>query len=95
MKGTMSHDTGWRIVMWAGATLLLLLPMVAMQFSADVEWDVADFATFGLMLLMACGTCELTMRITKSRTHRALMAIAVTAVFMLVWLELAVGVLPD
>ena len=93
MKGSILHDNGWRIAMWAVAALLLL-PMVAMRFSSDVVWDGADFATFGLMLLIACGTYELTMRITKSRAHRALIAIAITAVFLLIWLEFAVGILP-
>ena len=94
MKGSVSRDNGWRVVMWAGAALLLLVPMVAMHFSSEVAWDAADFATFGLMLLMACGTYELTVRLTKCPARRGLVAIAIAAVFFLVWLEFAVGILP-
>ena len=88
------RDNGWRIAMWAVAALLLLLPLVAMQLSSDVDWDRADFTTFGVMLLIACGTFELTMRITQSHARRVLIAIAIAVLFFLVWLEFAVGILP-
>jgi len=41
----------WRIAAWAAAALLLLLPLVAMQFTDEVVWDVADFAFAGALLV--------------------------------------------
>ena len=56
----MAADTGesgrranrWRIAGWAAAALiLLLLPLVAMQFTDEVNWDVADVAVAGALLV--------------------------------------------
>jgi hypothetical protein len=38
------------------AVLLLLLPLVAMQFTDEVAWDETDFLVFGAMLFSACGS---------------------------------------
>jgi len=83
----------WRIALWGGAALLLLLPAVAMRFTGEVDWGPADFLTMGVMLAAACGTFELSARATGSRAHRAAVALAVAAAFLLVWVNLAVGMI--
>ena len=83
----------WRVVMWCGAALLLLLPWVAMQFTAEVAWDLSDFIVFGAMLLGACGTCELAVRMNGSSAYHAAVGVAVAAAFLLVWINLAVGII--
>ena len=45
----------WRVVPWVIAALILLLPLVAMQFTDEVAWDETDFAVMGAMLFSACG----------------------------------------
>lgn len=82
----------WRAVLWGAAALLLLLPWVAMQFTAEVRWDLADFVLFGAMLVAACGGFEIVARLTADRRHRWLAGAAIAAVFLLVWAELAVGI---
>ena len=44
---------------WALAGLILLLPLVAMQVSDQVDWDETDFIVMGIMLFGACGAFEL------------------------------------
>ncbi len=34
-----------RIAAWSAAALVLLLPLVAMQFTEEVNWTVADFVS--------------------------------------------------
>ena len=51
VAGTLSK-VPWRAIGWGGAVALLALPFVAMQFTADVNWTLSDFAAFGVMLLM-------------------------------------------
>jgi hypothetical protein len=34
----------WRIAAWATAAILLLLPLIAIQFTDEVNWDETDFA---------------------------------------------------
>ena len=72
---------------------MLLLPLIAMRFSDDVVWDVTDFAIFGAMLFGACGVYDLTTRMTGSGAYRAAIGIAVVAAFILIWINLAVGII--
>ncbi len=83
----------WRIAVWGTAVFLLLLPLVAMQFTDEVNWDETDFAVFGTMLAVACGTCEIAARMTGNTAYRAAVGVAVAAAFILVWMNLAVGII--
>jgi hypothetical protein len=83
----------FRIVIWGTAALLLLLPLVAMQFTDEVVWGLGDFVVFGAMLGGACGAYELAVRASGSRTYRAAVAVAAGAAFILVWINLAVGII--
>jgi hypothetical protein len=83
----------WRIAVRGTAAFLLLLPLVAMQFTDEVNWDATDFAVFGAMLAVACGTYELAARMTGNRAYRAAVGVAIAAAFILVWMNLAVGII--
>lgn len=83
----------WRAVVWGTAAFLLLLPLVAMQFTGEVVWDEIDFIVFGAMLAIACGTYELAARATGNGAYRAAVGIATAAAFILVWMNLAVGII--
>lgn len=84
-----------RTALWCAAALLLLLPLVAMQFTDEVVWDSADFLIFGTMLTAACGAYELVVRLTSNTVFRAIAGMAIVAAFVLVWLQLAVGLVGD
>jgi len=83
----------WRIAAWGSAAILLLLPLLAMQFTDEVDWDETDFVVFGAMLAIACGTFELSARMTGNALYRAAVGVAVVAAFILVWINLAVGII--
>jgi hypothetical protein len=83
----------WRIAVWGTAAFLLLLPLVAMRFTNEVNWDETDFMVFGAMLAAACGTCELAAGMTGNTAYRAAVGVAVAAAFILVWMNLAVGII--
>ena len=57
----------WRIARWSLAALILLLPLLAMQFTTEVAWDFADFMIFGALLAGAGGAYELAMRVSGHR----------------------------
>ncbi|MFA6113420.1 MAG: hypothetical protein WC729_05495 [Sphingomonas sp.] len=82
-----------RIIAWAGAAALLLVPLVAMQVTQEVAWDVTDFAFFGGLLLSVGGAYELLVRASGNATYRAAAAIALAGVFLLVWVNAAVGII--
>lgn len=83
----------WRIAPWVIAALLLLLPLAAMLFTDEVKWDPSDFAVFGAMLLGACGAWELAARMTSNSAYQAAVGVALAAAFLLVWINLAVGII--
>lgn len=73
------------------AALLLLLPLVAMQFTTEVKWTLADFVVAGVLLFGTGLLCELVLRKVKKTRHRVLLCVVILAVLALVWAELAVG----
>ncbi len=83
----------WRIARWTAAALILLLPLVAMQFTDEVNWDVADFALFGALLIAVGVPYELAVRTTGNNAARAAVGIALGAAFILVWVNGAVGII--
>ena len=83
----------WSIVVWGTAAFILLLPLVAMQFTDEVNWDETDFIVIGAMLAVACGTYELAARLAVNSAYRAGVGVAVVASFLLIWINLAVGII--
>ncbi len=73
--------------------VILLLPLVAMQFTDGVVWDLADFAVAGVLLFGAGITYELIARKAGHIAHRAAVGVAVAAALLLVWVNLAVGII--
>jgi hypothetical protein len=91
--GALLPDNALRALLWGGAGTLLLLPWIAMQFTAEVNWTAFDFLVFGAMLATACIACEIAVRVSRSNTYRFAAAIAVGTGFLLVWINLAVGII--
>lgn len=83
----------WRFVGWGGAAILLLLPALAMQVTTEVDWGPEDFTTFGVMLAAAGGALELAVRLSRDWAYRAAAGLAVAAGFLLLWANLAVGII--
>ncbi len=83
----------WRIAAWGTAAGLILLPLVAMQFTDEVKWGPSDFG-FAVMMVLAVGlTYELALRTSRNIAFRAAAGLALAAAFMLVWSNLAVGII--
>jgi hypothetical protein len=73
-----------------GVGLLLLVPWVAMRFTDEVAWSVADFAAAAGLLFCAGSAC---VAITHGAPQRRLLvAVTVLVVLAAVWAEFAVGV---
>jgi len=84
------------MAIWGTAAALLLLPWVAMQLSAPgVLWTGSDFVVMGVILAAACGTYELGAWLSGNGAYRAAFGVAVVAGFLLVWINLAVGIIGD
>lgn len=78
----------------AGATLLLLLvPLIAMQFTDEVRWGPLDFLIAGGLLFAAGITYELVAKRAKTTAYRAGVGLAAATALFLIWVNLAVGVI--
>jgi len=72
--------------------LLLLIPLIAMQFTDEVNWSPFDFLAMGILLLGAGLACEVVLRIIKKTEHRSILLFIILALLLLIWAELAVGI---
>jgi hypothetical protein len=72
---------------------ILLLPLLAMQFTNEVAWDLADFAVAGMLLFGTGLTYELIARKAGNIAYRAALGVALAAALILVWLSLGVGII--
>lgn len=83
----------WRIIGWGGAVALILTPLVAMQFTSEVNWDETDFIVAAIIFGIVGGLIELAVRISSNWYFRFGAMFAVLAGFMVVWANLAVGMI--
>ncbi len=71
---------------------LLLIPLLAMQFTQEVQWSPRDFLVMGVLLLVVGILCELIFRKVEKASNRIFFCIGILLVFLLIWAELAVGI---
>ncbi|TRO65481.1 hypothetical protein [Christiangramia sabulilitoris] len=72
---------------------ILLIPFFAMQFSAEVFWTATDFVIAGILLFITGITIEVILRKVPKKRNRLILCGIVLGVFLIVWAELAVGIL--
>lgn len=73
------------------AGFILLLPLIAMQFTSEVNWSFSDFLIAGTLLLTAGLLCELILQKVKNKEFKMIFCFAIILLLFLVWAELAVG----
>ncbi|MCK9425913.1 MAG: hypothetical protein M0Q21_07750 [Ignavibacteriaceae bacterium] len=72
--------------------LLLLIPLIAMQFTDEVNWTVLDFVVAAILLLGTGLMCELVIRKINNIKYRIAICVILLAALLLIWAELAVGI---
>lgn len=82
----------WRIAAWIIAAFILLLPVVAMQFTREVDWAASDFVVAAVLLLGALGAYEVAARKASHAAYRAGVGVAIAAALLLTWVNGAVGI---
>lgn len=84
---------GWRVARWSGAAVLLCLPAIAMRFTGEVAWTPSDFVVTGTLLTTILGAYELLASRAQNVTARAASILTVLGLFLLIWINLAVGII--
>ncbi len=80
------------VTILATAIAILLIPLIAMNFTNDVNWKIFDFLVAGILLVGTGLTLEFILRKIKTLRYRILFGIALFVVLFLIWAELAVGI---
>ena len=80
------------LALYTVPAVLLLMPLIAMQFTKEVDWSGSDFINGGILLFGTAGVIDLVLRNVKTAKNRIIFSLLVLAVLFLVWAELAVGV---
>lgn len=70
---------------------ILMIPLVAMQFTHEVAWTLFDFIVAGILLFGTALLCELTIRKLTTKRLRLFVCGVILLGLAVVWLELAVG----
>lgn len=71
--------------------LLLLIPLVAMQFTDEVNWNIGDFVVMGALLFGVGSAFVLISRKVDSK-QRVIVGAVLALLFLWLWAELAVGI---
>lgn len=82
-----------RVAGWSLAAGLLALPFVAMQFGSEVDWSAFDFIVMGALFLAVGGAIEFLVSRSANLSYRIGAALAVVTAFLLIWVNLAVGII--
>lgn len=71
---------------------ILSIPLIAMQFTKEVNWTLEDFIAAGILLVSTGLAVELIIRNMKTGTARTIALIIILLSLFLIWAEMAVGI---
>jgi hypothetical protein len=71
---------------------LLLIPLIGMMFTDEINWTLSDFSIMGFLLIVLGLGIHLVSTRTKNLKFRILYILIVCLLFLLIWAELAVGI---
>ena len=80
------------LIMFLGITGILLIPAIAMLFTNEVNWSIEDFAVMGTLLLTVVLVTEFVLRKISNKKYQIAIITLLIILFLLLWVELAVGV---
>ncbi len=73
------------------AVVILLIPLITMQFSSEWNWSFSDFIFMGALIFGTGFLYEIAAR--KNPKYKVVIGIGFLLAFLLVWVELATGIL--
>ncbi|RAJ13427.1 hypothetical protein [Olleya aquimaris] len=71
---------------------VLSIPLIAMQFTNDVNWSVFDFVIAGILLFSLGLITTYLVKTIKNPKIKIGIIVVLIILFLLIWAELAVGI---
>lgn len=71
---------------------ILSIPLMAMQFTKEVNWTIFDFLVMGILLFTTVFTIDFVLKKFKTLKSRLILIVGIVVLLALVWAELAVGI---
>lgn len=92
LQSTFSSPATRIAIILGVAAIILSIPLIAMQFTSEVNWDLTDFMVAGALLCSTGLAIELVIRNLKTGTLRTIILVVILSALFLIWAELAVGI---
>jgi hypothetical protein len=70
---------------------ILLIPLIAMQFTEEVNWGGFDFGIASILLFLAGVGCDFAIRKATKLSGKVIWIGIILGIAALIWIELAVG----
>lgn len=91
MNNALNEKSQRRKIIAGVIVVFLMLPIIGMMISENVNWSIADFVIAAILLSIGGLGVDLIFSKLKTRRARILTLMIVFVLFALVWGELAVG----
>ncbi len=89
MKTKMHHKQS---LIFGIISLIITIPLIAMQFTNEVNWSLFDFIIAFILLSVIGLTINYILQLTNRLQNKIFFCILVLLIGLLIWTELAVGV---
>jgi uncharacterized BrkB/YihY/UPF0761 family membrane protein len=68
------------------------MPLIGMQLSSEINWELFDFIVAGIIITVLILVIELIFRKIQSNKKRLWLVLLIGVLFIIIWVELAVGI---
>ena len=72
--------------------IILLVPLIGIQLSIEINWGLLDFIVAGILIILLILVLELIFRKVQSNKKKLWLVILIGILFIMIWVELAVGI---
>ena len=77
---------------YSAAALILTAPLIAMQFTSEVNWTASDFLIMGALFFTTAFAVDFVLKKVKTFKSRLILVFGILALLILIWAEMAVGI---
>ena len=88
----MTIDRKKTVIIFLAPIIILLIPLIAMQFTSEVSWNGGDFSVATILLYGAATMTFLFLYYIKDKQTRLAIITATIVLLIITWMELAVGI---